>query len=135
MIDAPSPCTARDPTSISIPQAAPQRADAAVKTDNPRMNSLRRPNRVRRRAHGRRSDEHDVRARTQERHDEVVGLARVRDQSIRRLNARQSDDAVDRLDEVREQPFLRKAERPGVQPRELFRQLERRQPRRLPEEL
>jgi hypothetical protein len=42
------------------------------------------------------------------------------------VHARQRNDAVDRLDEIREQPLLRKADRSGIKARELGRQLERR---------
>ena len=43
--DAPSPWIARAPTRISIPPAAPQSAELAVKITRPMMNSLRRPSR------------------------------------------------------------------------------------------
>jgi hypothetical protein len=65
----------------------------------------------------------------------VIRFARVGDQTVRCLHRRQRDDTVERLDEVREQPLLRKAERAGIEPRELVRKLELREARRFPEQL
>jgi hypothetical protein len=65
----------------------------------------------------------------------VVGLACVGDQPVRLRNLRQGDTAVERLDEVRVDAALRKPERPGIEPRELVGERERRQADRLVEEL
>jgi hypothetical protein len=65
----------------------------------------------------------------------VVGLARIGDQPVRPRDAGQCDDAVERLDEVREDAILGEAERAGVETRELGRQLERRQALLLVEKL
>ena len=45
MIAAPTPCTARAPTSTPIEPASPQTSDAAEKTTIPTMNIRLRPSR------------------------------------------------------------------------------------------
>lgn len=64
----------------------------------------------------------------------MVGLARVGNQTVRLRNLRQSDAAVERLDEVREDALLGKSEGPWIEARELVRKRERRQADRLVKE-
>src|SRR5581483_7578638 len=62
-----------------------------------------------------RADEHDVRAGAQQREHEAVGLTAVADRRVGAGEIGHRDDAVERLDEVRDQARDAEAERAAVE--------------------
>ncbi len=131
-IDASAPGDDRDLGLGRLPEPRPQLGEGSR---GRRVPLLRRPDRARRGGHRPRPDHQHVAAGAQQPEQEAVGQAPPGDDLVRRGQRRDRHDAVDRRDEVREDPRLLEPERPAVHRRQLLRQLERRQPRRLEQHL
>ncbi len=106
--------------------AAAHRAELGEGVRGFRIGAIDAPRSLRRRAERARADENGIRARAKEGEHELVRLALVRDDGMGPGKIRHSGDAVEGLDEVRDEARLVEAER-TVEPRDLRRDVPARQ--------